>query len=329
MGQEATKGLTDLRSSIVSRTRSLSLAQRDAGEGEASSSGGVTGSEETLQEEGVLARLRSEAARRLREIERAEDAADEALLRFGTSIRGFLADAVRIAPPAEGASPDAVLFESKDAQGKRVIHTTRFDAQLHVIHVSLESFTKDPSASEEWTAWKGGFDVEKKTGEISGDLEKYAELRGAMEKLVPDQVAYKDFWTRYYFLRHSIETAEARRRDLLKGTGILLLLPCLYANDLQVRQLMQRRKSAGMRTLTTKTRPRSLPLRKTRHPPPHPRRPSTLPRSSPSTKRVSGRWTPKCANHQLTTGPWQTAKPATTSLATGAVSRAKHPKVHV
>jgi hypothetical protein len=48
-------------------------------------------------------------------------------------------------------------------------------------------------------------------------LEKFGELRTSMEKLVPDKVAYEDFWKRYYFLRHSIETADARRRDLLKG----------------------------------------------------------------------------------------------------------------
>ena len=42
-----------------------------------------------------------------------------------------------------------------------------------------------------------------------------------MEKLVPDQVPYVDFWKRYYFLRHGIETAEARRRDLLKGESIV------------------------------------------------------------------------------------------------------------
>ena len=228
MGEEATKGLTSLQSTILSRTRGLSITQPAAN---ASASVGKTGegstiettepsasTEQTLKEsEGVLARLKTEAAKRLKEIEKAEDAADEALLKFGTNIRNFLKDAVSIAPPAEGDKEGStVLFESKDAQGKRVIHTTRFDAQLHVIHSSLESFTKDP-VSDEYASWANEFDVEKKTADISGDLEKYTELRTAMEKLVPDQVSYADFWKRYYFLRHSIETAEARRRDLLKG----------------------------------------------------------------------------------------------------------------
>ncbi|KAH7346587.1 hypothetical protein BKA65DRAFT_537232 [Rhexocercosporidium sp. MPI-PUGE-AT-0058] len=228
VGEEATKGFEDLRSSIISRTRALSTAQapvvNDAADkeksGEASGEKEISTEEALKESEGVLARLRSEAAKRLKEIEKAEDAADEALLKFGTNLRNFLREAVTIAPPSEGAGAQGstVLFESKDASGKRVIHTTRFDAQLHVIHSSQDSFTKDP-VSEEFEPWKKTFNVDSKTDDISKDLESFTELRSSMEKLVPDTVAYTDFWTRYYFLRHSIETAEARRRDLLKGAA--------------------------------------------------------------------------------------------------------------
>jgi hypothetical protein len=177
----------------------------------------LTTDEALKESEGVLARLRTEAAKRLKEIEKAEDAADEALLKFGTNIRNFLKDAITIAPPSdEPGQSNAVLFESKDAAGKRVIHTTRFDAQLHVIHTSVESFSQDP-ASEEYEPWTKTFSVESKTEEISKDLDTFSELRASMEKLVPGTVTYGDFWTRYYFLRYSIETAKARRRDLLKG----------------------------------------------------------------------------------------------------------------
>jgi len=178
-------------------------------------------SEDALKEsETVLSRLRGEAAKRLKDLQKAEDAADEALLRFGSNLRDFLKDAIKIAPPAAGDSENqgsTVLFESKDAQGKRVIHTSRFDAQLHVIHTSPDNFSKNTSGPE-FDAWAKDFDVEKKTEDIAADLTKYPELRTTMEKLVPDQVAYADFWKRYYFLRHGIETAEARRRDLLKGS---------------------------------------------------------------------------------------------------------------
>ncbi|KFZ04340.1 hypothetical protein V502_10224 [Pseudogymnoascus sp. VKM F-4520 (FW-2644)] len=214
VGQEATKGLADLRSSLVGQAKKPDPST-DSTDDTTPKDGAETASS-TTPSEGVLARLRAEAAKRLKDIERAEDAADEALLRFGTGLRDFLREAVSIAPAGTEEGGEGGGFESKDAAGKRVIHSTRFEAQMHAIHCNAESFTKDPEG-EEWKEWRGGFDAEGRTGEISGDLERFGELRGMMERLVPAEVKYEDFWARYYFLRHSIETAEKRRRDLLKG----------------------------------------------------------------------------------------------------------------
>jgi hypothetical protein len=227
--EEAVKGFSDLRSSIVGRTRGLSLGGALSGPGgskEGESSEKKDDDAETVTEgeastktepsdgEGFLLRFRTEAAKRLKEIEKAEDAADEALLRFGTNIRNFLRDAVSIAPPENGSK---MLFESKDADGRRVYHATRFEAQLHVIHSSLESFSKDP-ISDQWLPFKESFKIEAKTDDIAKDLDTYPELRRAMEKLVPEDVEYATFWSRYYFLRLVVETEEQKRKELLKGT---------------------------------------------------------------------------------------------------------------
>lgn len=241
---EALKGFSDLKETIVKRTRSLSLDE-DKTEGSQSRSGAEdstptatdteesephkkrTESEGIRENESLISRFRSEAAKRLKDIEKAEDAADEALLRFGTNIRDFLRDAVAIAPPSEetgkARNNSNVLFESKDSSGKRVIHTTRFDAQLHVIHSTLDSFAKDP-ISGEWPKFKDEFKIDEKTEDISSDLSKYPELRRAMEQLVPEKVEYKDFWCRYYFLRLVIRSEEQKRKDLLKGSWEALLL---------------------------------------------------------------------------------------------------------
>ncbi|KAI1609843.1 hypothetical protein EDD36DRAFT_444941 [Exophiala viscosa] len=175
--------------------------------------------------ETFLERFKLEAAKRIKDVQKAEDAADEALLRFGTNIRNFLRDAVAVTPPDDeefnNRQPGEVLFESKDpTSGKRVIHTSRFDAQLHVIHTTLTSFTQDPSgAGSQWDDFTSGFDIDKMTDRIATDLEKYSELRKSMEKLVPEKVEYKDFWTRYYFLRHVVEVQEAKRKELLKASA--------------------------------------------------------------------------------------------------------------
>lgn len=236
--EEAIRGFTGLRATLIDRTRGLSISglnsndETDEATGERDETSTAddaatikpsdkagSGSDNTeVDGEGFISRFRSEAAKRLKDLERAEDAADEALLKFGTNIRNFLRDAVSVAPPSstDEKTDGKMLFESRDSDGKRVIHTTRFEAQLHAIHSSLEGFTADPS-SEEWDTFKGEFEVDKKTEDIATDLEKYPELRKAMEALVPEKVEYGDFWRRYYFLRLVIETEEKRRRDLLKG----------------------------------------------------------------------------------------------------------------
>ncbi|CAF9922277.1 hypothetical protein IMSHALPRED_005644 [Imshaugia aleurites] len=228
---EALKGFTDLRSTLVSRARSLSTGHSPPAtptaanqtfdkEVENDGKGEERSESEALREsEGVISRFRTEAAKRLKDLEKAEEAADAAIFKFGANIGNFLREAVTIAPPTEETNTDGsrkILFESKDQDGKRVIHSTRFDAQLHAIHSSFQSFTSDP-ASAEYAKWKEDFDVEEKTDAVAQDLEKHEELRRTMEKLVPEKVEYKDFWTRYYFLRMVVETEEQRRREMLKG----------------------------------------------------------------------------------------------------------------
>ena len=236
--EEALKGFGELRREIVGigngvRNRGMSLvaggssSAQETGQvvdgQEAADLGGQAGSSKDMSTladtEGFVARFRAEAEKRLKDIQKAEDAADEALLRFGSNIRNFLRDAVTVSAPNSGSQhagePGQLLFESKDADGKRVIHTSRFDAQLHVIHCSLDSFLKDP-ASAEYATWSKDFDVEKHTDDIASNLQKYEELRKAMEKLVPERVDYNTFWTRYYFLRLVIEGEEKRRKEMLK-----------------------------------------------------------------------------------------------------------------
>ncbi|KAG6036826.1 hypothetical protein E4U41_005482 [Claviceps citrina] len=228
VGEDATKGFTDLKESLINRTRSLSfntaMPANEAPDGDETQISTPTkakvdpSDDVAAGSETVLSRLRAEAAKRIKDLQKAEDAADEALLRFGGNVRNFLRDAISIAPPDESSQDSTLLFESKDAQGRRVIHPTRFEAQMHVIHTSTEGLTSDP-AGDEFEKWAADFDAVSKTDEIAADLAKYPELRASMQKLVPNQVPYEDFWKRYYFFRHGIETAESRRRDLLKAAS--------------------------------------------------------------------------------------------------------------
>jgi hypothetical protein len=240
---DAVKGLSSLQESIANRARSLSIegpekeggaaeeVKKDEGSEEKPKDDETEADKQIRENEGFLERFRAEAAKRLKDVQRAEDAADEALLRFGTNITNFLRDAVAVsAPEADSDGKGEVLFESKDAAtGKRVIHTSRLDAQLHVIHTTPSGLESDPqSTGEQWETFKKDFDIEKKTDAIAADLDRYPELRRTMEGLVPEKVEYKDFWTRYYFLRHVLEVQEEKRRELLKGISHTPLVHCAY-----------------------------------------------------------------------------------------------------
>ena len=227
MQGEALRGLTGLKESLVGHARDMSSG---GAEGEAIPAASSTGegrdgktrtqSEAQRDNENLLSKFRAEAAKALREVEKVEEATDAAIFKYGAKLGNFFKDAVSVAPPGtaeEQGKGGKVLFESRDVDGKRVIHSTRFEAQLHAVHSSLDSFTKDPESAE-YPKWKDPFGIEKKTDAIAKDLEKYPELRSAMEKLVPEKVEYPAFWTRYYFLRMVIETEEERRREILKGT---------------------------------------------------------------------------------------------------------------
>ncbi|KAI6848492.1 BSD-domain-containing protein [Hortaea werneckii] len=249
---QAAQGWSKLQEEVTNRTRGLSLNAEPA------PASGVPGEEavpsikttepekdkqpaehpekpeslpaDIVKEAGSLvASLRTTAAAKLKDLQKAEDAADEALLKFGSNVRDFLRDAVVITAPTDAdsskpkgtdAAGNEVLFETTESgTGKKVFHTTRLDAQLHAIHTTASSFTQDPSQGAEWDEWVKTFDIDKQTDAIAQDLEKYEELRRAMEKLVPEKVEYKLFWTRYYFLRKAVEADERRRKEVLKGAA--------------------------------------------------------------------------------------------------------------
>ena len=254
--QQASKGFEGLRGQLAQRTASLNLNAEGAplssvpGEeavplargGDEEKSKSKVEEEDPARPESLtkdivreagsmVASLRLTATSKLRDLQRAEDAADEALLKFGTNVADFLKNSVVISAPTEAdaskpkgtdAAGNEVLFETTDnGTGRKVFHTTRLDAQLHAVHTTASSFTQDPQG-EQWVEWEKGFDIDRQTEAIAKDLDKFEDLRRAMEKLVPEKVEYRAFWVRYYFIRKAIDEEEKKRKEVLKGMLFLI-----------------------------------------------------------------------------------------------------------
>jgi hypothetical protein len=295
--QQATKGLEGLRgqlskgldlnaiprdaSGVVPGEESVPVAPRDAAKETSSTSTSDPTRPESLTADivaeatSLVSSLRQTALLQLADLSRAEEAADEALLKFGTNVRDFLKDAVVISAPTAAdankpkgldAQGNEVLFETTEqGTGRKVFHTTRLDAQLHAVHSTAASFTQDPVGGEQWDSWDQEFDAEKQTDAIARDLETYGDLRRAMEKLVPEKVEYSLFWKRYYFIRKAIGEEETKRKEVLKGMSFSPFpqsQPLNPTNTSQTPQQTTKKTSPG----TTKT-PTPKPLRP---PLPHP-----------------------------------------------------------
>lgn len=163
--ESASKGLSDLRGAIVSRTRSLSLQSPIiAPAGDSDTADTAAGQEKQKQkqkekeeeEEGLLQKLRKGAAQRIHEIEAAEARADEYLLKFGSNIGSFLRDAVTIAPPqtADGAGADTkeVLFEAKGGE-KQILCVRPPHISCHSSEQQSEEFTGEELARGSVRRW--------------------------------------------------------------------------------------------------------------------------------------------------------------------------------
>lgn len=150
--EQAAKGLTELKEQIATRSRALSTEgvvdddnnnnDQNARE-EGSSSGDISSSKtrgwisttnedgtaksaaQLIKEQNIIKDLRAKAMKGITDLQKAEDAADEYLLKLGTNLGNFFKDAVTIAPPEDGedeiegrakAAEKEVLFETKGSE---------------------------------------------------------------------------------------------------------------------------------------------------------------------------------------------------------------------
>lgn len=166
-----------------------------------------------------------------KDLEVVENTAGSYLAQFTTDVSAYLKEAVSVAPPllsSGGASRDGgaagepeVLFNVPE-DIRNQIYSTRLDAQLHALHTSPEPYLEPrPTDDPAFAPFAGQFDIANQTDQIAADLDKYPLLRTLMERLVPNEVAYDEFWLRYYFMREMITSQEEKRKALLQKAAAL------------------------------------------------------------------------------------------------------------
>ena len=76
------------------------------------------------------------------------------------------------------------------------------------------SYTSDPEHAE-YAEFRAAFSAERKTAEIAELLDAVPRMQAIHQELVPEKVAYTDFWSRYFFLAQQAAAEEERKHKLL------------------------------------------------------------------------------------------------------------------
>lgn len=161
------------------------------------------------------------------DIEELEKAAGSYLGKVGKDVKTLLRDTVSIDGPNHQVDRDDVDMEAGEDASSEVlfnvpedirnqIYSTRLDAQLHALHTSAEPFLATGKEDQFVEFQAKEFNLDKMTDTITEDLKEYPSLRKLMEQLVPDKVAYDQFWAKYYYMRKQISDQEQRRKKLLE-----------------------------------------------------------------------------------------------------------------
>ncbi|KAL5196776.1 hypothetical protein ABZP36_000288 [Zizania latifolia] len=96
------------------------------------------------------------------------------------------------------------------------VRYNRFEAQLRALQLDPATFTADPEDADDFAAWRAGFSVGERSGEIEALCYESDVLEGMVGRLVPATVESEVFWARYFYRVHKLKQQEDARAKLVK-----------------------------------------------------------------------------------------------------------------
>lgn len=130
--------------------------------------------------------------------------------KFVSLFSSFFSNIVSIDNPKEESSGEPETLFSKPVIPGPAYSSSRFDNDLFKLHTTEAVFLESPRDEG------NKLDINEKTEEISKLLEKYPDtLERLMNKLVPVEISYQDFWSRYFSEELKLKESEQKRKELL------------------------------------------------------------------------------------------------------------------
>ncbi|SAM04178.1 hypothetical protein [Absidia glauca] len=151
------------------------------------------------------------------------------LQKFGTEVIQVLNNTITVLDPEQQDGDDLSSEQETSrahSSGSRIF-ASRTEASIANLQTDRNTLLTDPRAilvgndkekhTKDVDLFDEGFDIQKRTSEISDLLENSPELRQTMNDLVPLQIDYTTFWKRYFYHVWRITQEEERRKLLVKG----------------------------------------------------------------------------------------------------------------
>lgn len=129
----------------------------------------------------------------------------------------FFSNIVSIDSPQKEIRETETIFTNPGIAGA-AYNSTRFDSDLFKLHTSELFYLDDAFDIQENDS---NFDIDEKTDEISNLLKKYPDtLEKLMNKLVPVDISYRDFWSRYFAHEQKLKENEQTRKEILSQNDV-------------------------------------------------------------------------------------------------------------
>lgn len=133
--------------------------------------------------------------------------------KFVSLFASFFSNVVSVNASTNDLEPD-----NKPKMPHTAYGSNRFESDLFQLHTSEGPYL---SSGYDVLADFESFNVDDRSAEISGLLQRYPDtLERTMNKLVPIQTSYKEFWYRYFVNEAKLKSNDQARKELLAAEQI-------------------------------------------------------------------------------------------------------------
>ncbi|XP_024390651.1 uncharacterized protein [Physcomitrium patens] len=118
--------------------------------------------------------------------------------------------------PDENSSLESHLLTGDSSACLPNAKFSRHESQVYAMQRDSSTYCDEPEDEKDFASWVATFNLEDRKGEIDEILSTSAFMKELQNQIVPSQVEYDTFWTRYFYRLNKLQQIENARVNLVK-----------------------------------------------------------------------------------------------------------------